>query len=78
MTRIIGYAYEAALHCPDCAAAYYADKCDINAAYGSEHDTHGIPLQDDKGNPVNPVFSTDEPGDSGDYCDDCKTNLRSA
>jgi hypothetical protein len=70
MIRIIGYAYTAALHCTDCACSRFG--ADIIADRAGEP-----PILDDEGNPISPVFSTDEPGDNGDYCDDCKTNLRS-
>ena len=72
MCRIIGYAYQGAVHCPSCAAIYYADKCDINAAYGSEHDAHGVPYYTDKGEPVSPVFDTDEDAASFGLCDTCR------
>jgi len=60
--NIIGYSYEAALHCVDCARERFPLL--PNVAFDRE------------GNQVRPVFSTDEPGDSGDYCDDCHVDLR--
>lgn len=56
MTRIVAYTYEADVHCPACA----------NNRFGQHirypRDANGIPLDstDREGNPVHPVFSTDE------------------
>lgn len=63
MSRIIGYSYDAALHCLDCT-------CDRFVTEPSEL------TKDSEGNPVHPIFSTDETGEGGDYCDDCKLNIR--
>lgn len=72
MTTIIGYTYEAGAHCVDCATSYFSDKAGINAAWGSEHDTHGNPLELENGEPISPIFSTDETPEGGTYCDDCR------
>lgn len=50
------YAYDAALHCPACAAKAGMDKD------GAE---------DSEGNEVGAVFAWDELGDSPESCDDC-------
>jgi len=58
MTTITAYAYNAAIHCPRCAEAYAKAK--------------GFNLDDAKdmgGNPLHPIFTTDESPDG--YCDTC-------
>lgn len=52
---ISGWAYNAALHCCSCTEEHF----------------EGRSFVDCKGNEPSPVFKWDEPGDSGDYCDDC-------
>jgi hypothetical protein len=77
INAIIAYAYEAALHCPDCTRKrhqrtpfqYPAEDC-------GPGDEHGIPWRavDREGNRVHPVFSTSSDAD-GEYCDDCCAEL---
>ena len=55
--QIIGYAYDADIHCTECAN-------------GAGMDRPGV--VDSEGNEPHPVFSIDEPGESGcDHCGDC-------
>ena len=73
--RIVAYSYLAALHCPDCTRrALRAYNRQIFRPHpGPERlDEHGLPddLIDREGNPVHPVFSTDELA-PGEACDDC-------
>ena len=56
MTTITAYAYNAALHCPRCAANYAAQRMARNDNRQGEHAPE-------------PVFSTDENADG--YCDTC-------
>lgn len=74
--KIIAYTYCADVHCPDCTSH--------NAAIGAlvrrpplqlGTDQHGIAfdLIDREGNPVRPVFSTDEHGLT--HCGDCHEGL---
>jgi len=76
--KIIGYAYMAALHCPDCAQLS-ADVgiLERRPPLRTGTDAHGLAydLVDREGNEVHPVFDTDEP-DAGDWCDDCGADLR--
>lgn len=76
MTRVIAYTYEADVHCPDCA--------NHRAAVGLltrrpplqiGTDEHGLAfdLVDREGNPVHPVFSTDEHDFT--HCGDCGAEL---
>lgn len=98
MTRIIAYAYEADVHCLDCAQARFG----LSSATGHYVENNGNPVQkrsygkpgvfsahldggvhkaldehlipydavDREGNPVHPIFSTDEQPEPL-YCGDC-------
>lgn len=63
--RIIGYTYDADIHCVGCAEKRFGAGVD---ALGAE------PKQDSEGNEVRPVFSTDE-HESAPYCGDCSEAL---
>ena len=63
MPRVIAYTFEADVHCADCAVQAAAGgrlAADPGGPLGT--DEHGLPfaLRDREGNPVHPVFSTDE------------------
>lgn len=66
--RIIAYTYEADYHCVACAqkrnhvTGFAVPLDDMARAGGLACDEHGLPLAatDRVGNPVHPVFSTDE------------------
>ena len=78
---IIAYAYLAALHYPECTRhALYAYPQHIYRLHlgPAQLDEHGLPddLIDREGNPVRPVFSTDEVA-PGEVCDDCFRPLMS-
>lgn len=75
--KIIGYSYCADVHCPDCAAR--------DAAVGilkrvpllqMGTDEHGLAydLVDREGNPVHPMFTTDEY--EFEVCGDCRQELQ--
>jgi hypothetical protein len=57
-TDVVGYAYEAAHHCPECA----------NKRFNGKEDEEGT--EDSEGNPVHAVFASDE-GWTREACDDC-------
>lgn len=70
--RIVAYAYQADVHCPDCASNDAA--CGIITRWPPLQmgtDEHGLAfdLIDKEGNPIHPIFSTDEV--SSNYCGDC-------
>lgn len=76
MTRIIAYTYEGDVYCPTCTAADAA----VGILYREptlplDVDEHGIAcdLLDWEGNPVRPVFSTDE--HEFTHCNDCGESL---
>ena len=62
MPRIIAYTYCADVHCPACADAAYAAGRLVRSGRQGEYDEHGLPMSliDGEGNPVRPVFSTEE------------------
>lgn len=77
--RIIGYAYNAGIHCPDCAynaSAVGADGLHRIPPLQLGADEHGLAfdLRDSDGSAVHPVFSTDENA-SEEYCGDCHARL---
>lgn len=80
--RIIGYAFEADTHCPECVLARWKDCADairavsIPEVWHQEMDQNGVPLniRDREGNNVHPIFSTDE-GALQEVCGECGTNL---
>ena len=71
MPRIIAYTYCADMHCPYCADAAYATGRLVRSGRHGEYDEHGLPMSliDTEGNPVRPVFSTDEHEFTS--CSDC-------
>ena len=60
---VIGYAYEADIHCPDCAYERFGKLLD-------ESDT-----TDSEGNPIHPVFASDIHFDESECCGDCFASL---
>ena len=72
MPRIIAYTYCADVHCPTCASAD-ADVgiLERKPPLSLDVDEHGLTfdLVDREGNPVHPVFSTDEHEFTS--CSDC-------
>jgi len=78
MSRIVAYTYEADVHCPDCAAHHaFTGLLRRMPPLRLDTDEHGLAfdLIDREGNPVHPVFSTDERGDSLTHCGDCGAEL---
>ena len=75
MPRIIAYTYDADVHCPTCADAAYAAGRLVRSGRHGEYDEHGLPMSliDPEGNPVRPVFSTDEHDFTS--CSDCGAPL---
>jgi hypothetical protein len=84
MVTIVAYTYEAGLHCPSCTRTRaerggFALAALPIAGRPGGLDEHGVPLDaiDNEGNPVRPVFSTDDIGLDDDgrfygtYCDTC-------
>jgi hypothetical protein len=55
---VVGYAYDAALHCVACASERFGDP-----------DAEG--LEDSEGNPVHPYFAGEAGEQDGETCNDC-------
>lgn len=72
--KIIAYTFEAAVHCVDCTLARHAKHpfALTDCPEGTGNDETGLPYaaEDREGNPVHPVFSTDEIT-AVECCDDC-------
>jgi hypothetical protein len=66
---IVAWTYDADMHCPTCAERRFG------AAKLADDE---LPPIDSEGNEIQPVFSSDEPGDCGDYCGDCLELIREA
>lgn len=77
MVTIVGYGYDAALHCPPCTRDALKNGI-IAPAAREPRDEHRLPeaMKDSVGNAVHPLFSTDEPSDTGEHCICCKEDLR--
>lgn len=68
---IVAYAYDGAMHCPDCARYRFANAPDLQRPE-SFPDSQGVPMdaRDREGNLVHPVFATDDRNGT-DHCDTC-------
>ena len=58
--RVIGWTYDADVHCDACAEARFGEP-------GAQEDTEG--------NPIRPIFETDEQPEGGYFCGDCGAEL---
>lgn len=77
--NIVGYTYEADCHCVPCA-----QKRSNAGGFRKSHpearadivDAHGLPLTatDNEGNPIHPMFSTDEQLEP-QLCGDCRERI---
>lgn len=75
--RILGYSYNATIVCPHCAHYdHEAGRITRMGHVGMQYDQHELPddLEDHHGNPVRPVFSTDE-GAHDETCGVCFDRL---
>jgi hypothetical protein len=74
MSRIIGYTYEADVHCPDCTSGRFAGAEDgqpLDPQVPVDSDGYAL---DREGNQVRPVFSWDSDC-ARDHCGDCGAPL---
>jgi len=80
--RIIGYTYEADCYCVPCAQkrnstiGFSVPLADMERAGGLAKDAHGLALaaQDREGNPIHPMFSTDEQLEP-QFCGACRERI---
>lgn len=75
--RVIGYSFEADMHCVECTLARNRERpfsLDDPLGFGKGCDENGLPYAatDSEGNAVHPVFSTDE---GEECCGDCGASL---
>ncbi len=75
--RVIGYTFEADQHCVGCTIKRHAEKpfeLGDPLGRGEGSDENGLPYaaEDNEGNAVHPIFSTDE---VENYCGDCGGEL---
>jgi hypothetical protein len=81
MPKVIAYVFNAGIHCPNCASKAHASGAFAQApeslALLPGTDENGIPyaLVDGEGNPIHPVFVTDEHPATGVYCDTCGAEI---
>lgn len=70
--RIVGYTYEADVHCPSCAVQDFKDGRLVPSDNYCIEDENGLVLdaKDREGNVIKPVFSTDEDAETM-VCGDC-------
>jgi hypothetical protein len=61
---IIGWAYDADLHCDSCTRARFPE---------ANREIENV--TDSEGNAVHPVFVSDEHAPEGEYCGDCGAEL---
>jgi len=75
--RVIGYSYEADVHCIVCAGHDYRTGRLVRMGRPGEYDERGLPMSliDNEGNPVRPIFSTDERPEGGEHCGDCGAEI---
>lgn len=73
---ILAYTYDADVHCPACTLHNFHIG-QLTMTRPSANDEHGVPLTliDREGNPVHPVFTTDE--HSFTHCGDCGEEIDS-
>lgn len=62
-TDIIGWTYDADIHCNDCALARFGAAVTLYPWDGR--------AKDSEGNEPHPIFASDECGETGEYCGDC-------
>jgi hypothetical protein len=74
--RVIGYTYDADQHCVDCTEEYVKANNTIDGHIPNADDMDAFrsgewEVDDSEGNPLHPIFDTDEAGDTPDHCSDC-------
>lgn len=77
MVTIVGYGFNAAVHCPECTRADLRNNMLTTRELHCVRDEHGIPEEafDNSCNPVHPIFSTDEHDGRTGHCDSCRADL---
>lgn len=77
--EVVGYTYDADQHCVECTEKYVKE-IPIHTYREDKWHNHDMTwkelveeevVTDSEGNPIHPIFDTDEAGDSPDHCGDC-------
>lgn len=63
---VLGYTYEAAIHCPECTVDRFGEAV-------TQHGIDDSPVTDNEGNIVHPLFA--DQAEPDEYCSDCHTPL---
>ena len=63
---VLGYTYEADIHCPGCTIDRFGEAV-------TQHGIDDIPVTDTEGNPVYPLFA--DQTEPWDVCGDCHTPI---
>lgn len=69
---VVGYAYEADIHCPGCARERFPD-----GNLDAHHEDLDCP-KDSEGDPVTPVFADSDTPDAGEFCGTCGECIKEA
>jgi hypothetical protein len=69
--KVVGYSYDAALHCPDCTKKYAFTIQAMTEDFWTLFENGDAAIIDSEHNELHAIFSTDEAGDTPDHCDDC-------
>jgi len=74
--KVVGYTYDAAMHCPDCTKKYIIEHFPetekiIDSIMGGWIESSDYDIVDSENNAIHPAFDTDDAGDTPDHCDDC-------
>jgi hypothetical protein len=74
--KVVGYAYDADTHCVDCTREYvqlWSNDPEGDVQPDSIEDVMDgkVDFHDGEGNPIHPIFSIDEAGDTPTHCGDC-------
>lgn len=70
--EVVGYSYNADTFCPDCTIEYIRIIDPSITSEGISKILQGeVEFPDNEGNPIHPIFGTQEAGDTPDHCGDC-------
>ena len=67
--KVVGYTFDADVHCVDCTEAYVRENNNIGELVDIMEGR--IEFPDGEGNPIHPIFDTDEAGNTPSHCGDC-------
>lgn len=65
--RVVGYTYDADIHCPDCTTKYIKENSDSDFPDVEAVLIGDVDFEDSEGNPIHPIFDTSET-DCPEHC----------